>query len=447
MKPEFVDNREDNTLHRALAGYIDWLLENRKGPLGLDIASGYFNPGAYFLLSNQLGRLAHFRLLLGAEPERKDRIDWPRPGEGVGEHYDEVRIQGALRASELDIGRDRDLLGFSEELDKNLKRMIRFFRNDTDVEVEVRRYENRFLHGKAYLFSEEEGAIVGSSNFTHAGLATNLELDVGNYQPSITHRIAEWFEDLWKESQPYDLGAIYEARFHPYDPHLIYLRILWERYGEEVEEERKGEAPIPLTTFQNDGIFRAERILEKHHGVIIADGVGLGKTYIAGEILRQAIRERRQRVLLIGPAALRDGMWASFQDRFQLYFESVSYEQVAADKKLGGNGNHLLHEPDEYSLVVIDEAHAFRNPNTRRAQALRLLLQGQPPKDLVLLTATPVNNSLWDLYYLLSYFIGHDAVFAGAGIPSLKERFKSAQVEDPFKLTLTSSSTSWTPRL
>ncbi len=435
MKPEFIDNRDGNTLHKALAGYIEWLLQNRKNPVSLSIASGYFNPGGFFLLAKQLESLADLRLLLGTEPDRVDRIEWPKPGETAGEGYDEVRIRRALQANENDIARDRDLLGFSEELDGNLKRMIRYFRGKGNTRVEVRRYEKRFLHGKAFIIAEEEGAVVGSSNFTHAGLATNLELDVGNYQPSVTGRIARWFEDLWQESEPYDLAKIYEARFQPYDPHLIYLRVLWERYGREVEEERVGEAPLPLTTFQSDGIIRAERILDDHNGVIVADGVGLGKTFIAGELLRRATRERRQRALLICPAALRDGMWSTFQDKFQLYFETVSFEQLASDVKLGGDADHLRHALDDYALVVVDEAQAFRNPSTKRAHALRLLLRGANPKDLVLLTATPVNNSLWDLYYLLSYFIGHDAVFAGAGIPSLRDRFNDAQLEDPYKLT------------
>ncbi len=68
-------------------------------------------------------------------------------------------------------------------------------------------------------------------------------------------------------------------------------------------------------------------------------------------------------------------------------------------------------------MVVIDEAQAYRNPDTQRAGVLRRLLEGTPPKDLVLLTATPVNNSLWDLYYLLGYFIRNDAAFADAGHP------------------------------
>ena len=218
------------------------------------------------------------------------------------------------------------------------------------------------------------------------------------------------------------------------EPYLVFLRVLWERYGDELREEAGDDKRIRLTTFQNDGIFRARRICEKYHGVLIADGVGLGKTFIGGELLRQVIEDQRQRALLIASAVLRDGTWDRFADRYQLYLEKISYEELANEEQLGGERAYLRQRSNDYALVVVDEAQAFRNPDTRRAQALRRLLQGRPPKTLVLLSATPVNNSLWDLYYLLTYFIGHDAAFADLGIRSLKERFAEAVRQDPDEL-------------
>jgi hypothetical protein len=292
--------------------------------------------------------------------------------------------------------------------------------------IEVRRYEKQFLHGKAYLFSGGDGVIAGSSNFTAAGLVSNLELNLGQYQPSVSSQVQQWFEELWADATPYDLGAIYAARFAEYDPYLIYLRVLWERYGSELVDEATDTGRIQLTTFQTDGLARARRILSRYNGVLIADSVGLGKSFVAGEMLADTIERRRQRALLIAPAALRDGTWARFRHRFQLGVEVKSYEQIAAGT--------LDARAEEYSLIIIDEAHAYRHADTTRAQALRLLLRGDPPKQVVLMTATPVNNSLWDLYELLGYFVGHDAVFADLGIPSLKRRFAEAAQEDPYSL-------------
>ena len=85
--------------------------------------------------------------------------------------------------------------------------------------------------------------------------------------------------------------------------------------------------------------------------------------------------------------------------------------------------------------MVVDEGHAFRNPETQRAEALRKMLAGLPVKDLVLLTATPVNNSLFDLYNLLSLFIKNDAAFADRGILSLRKHFADAAALDPDDLS------------
>ena len=78
-------------------------------------------------------------------------------------------------------------------------------------------------------------------------------------------RVREWFEELWAEAEPFDLAALYEARFEPHAPWLIYLRMLLERYGAELQEETEaaGAERIHLTQFQEDGVWRAKRILER----------------------------------------------------------------------------------------------------------------------------------------------------------------------------------------
>ena len=159
-------------------------------------------------------------------------------------------------------------------------------------------------------FAEDEGLISGSSNFTGAGLTTNMELNLGRYDPTPVRQVKQWFDDLWGESEAFDMASIYDVRYGKYDPYLIYLRVLWELYGDELQEEQLASGRIPLTNFQNDGINRAKAILEKYNGVLIADGVGLGKTFIGGEVLREVAEDKRQRALLICPAALRDGTWA-----------------------------------------------------------------------------------------------------------------------------------------
>ncbi len=425
MRPEFADNRNGNTLAQAIVGHLAWLRQTYSEPVELAIATGYFNPEGFFCLADELQHVRRLRLLLGAEPQTPPVKIVRKPGDPRGDQYEAQQVDRALRSVAEGLENDRNLLGFTPETDAAMQGLLDFLHSG---KVEVRRYERQFLHGKAFIFAGDEGVLCGSSNFTAGGLLTNLELNLGRYDPTPVQQVQAWFDDLWEQSVPYDLSAIYEARFEAYSPYLIYLRILWELYGEELREEaeERGDGMLPLTNFQNDGLFRARRILRQYNGVLIADGVGLGKTFLAGELLRDAVYERRQRALLISPASLRDGTWTTFADRFKLYFENVSYEELVAGK--------LRCKPEDYALVIIDEAQAFRNPDTQRAEALRRLLQGDPPKQLVLLSATPVNNSLMDLYYLLTYFIGHDAALADRGIPSLKKRFDEAMAKDPYEL-------------
>jgi len=433
MKPEFIDNSQGNTLVDGLKSHIDWLILTYREPVELSIATGYFDPEGFAMIIDKLAALRKIRLLLGAEPIPPPAKPKRKPGEPKGERYDAELVRHTLQLNERGLYDDRNLMDFTPRMEQSIKKLIEFLQSG---QIEVRRYERRFLHGKAYIFSTDEGVISGSSNLTAAGLSRNLELNLGHYQPSLVRLVKGWFDRLWDEAIPYDLASIYQERFEEYDPYLIYLRVLWERYKDELEEEIIPGKRIRLTTFQNEGISRAQRILDKYNGVLVADGVGLGKTFIGGEIIRTITEENRQRALLISPATLRDGTWKRFADRHQLYVENVSFEELAADIQVGsGRSGHLKFRPDEYSLIMVDEAHAFRNPETDRAKALRKLLQGDPPKKLVMMTATPVNNSLWDLYYLILYFIGQDAAFADIGIKSLKERFKKAEGEDPFELS------------
>ena len=440
-KPELAVNRDGRTVADALNGYITHAATAFVGGARLDIATAYFNIGGYMLLADSLDQLTGARILVGAEPtppesrRRKLGVESPRP-----ERAARSRLSQALANHQRDLTTERDMLGFSLEADAAAQRLVGWLRSER---AEVRRLEDRFLHGKAFLVSDQShGVVAGSSNFTRAGLSTNLELNLGNYAPHTVKQVAEWFDELWQEASDYDLAALFESRFEPHPPQLIYLRMLWERYGAELDAEAEadptGAKEIHLTSFQTDGLWRARRILAERNGVLIADEVGLGKTFLAGELIREATMDRRQRVLVITPATLRDGPWRAFMDQHMLPAELISYEELMADYRL--NPDHatqvkLRAGVNEYAMVVIDEAHNLRNPATQRADALRRLLAGSPPKQLVLLTATPVNNSLWDLYHQLGYFLRNDAAFADVGIPSMRDHFARAMSINPDDLT------------
>ncbi|MEX2535027.1 MAG: helicase-related protein [Trueperaceae bacterium] len=435
-KPEVVTNRHGKTVATALQTYWDYLHGSLKVPPSLAIATAYFNPGGFRLLADQLEQAQGVRLLLGAEPDVAadlHRLRSLKP-EVLPEDEDRVRLLQALREHHQRMEVDRDLTAFDPTTDHLIERLIAWLRS---ANVEVRRLSRRFLHGKAYIVETgPDGVLAGSSNLTQAGLTSNIELNLGNYQPGVVGEVLEWFDELWGEAEVFDLAHLYEQRFEEHTPYQIYLRMLWERYHDELRHDEPVTG-LHLTAFQRDGLYRALDYLQKHSGVMIADGVGLGKTYLAGELLRRAVQDRRQRALLIAPAALRDGPWETFLREFDLKnVQCVSFQELISDARLGGDGGYVLwHDPAEYALVVIDEAHAYRNPDTDRAATLRRLLEGTPRKEVVLLTATPVNNSLWDLYNVLSYFIRNDAQFLPAGVPSLRRHFAEAEAEDPNDLS------------
>lgn len=436
-KPEFATNRGADRVADAINGHLAFLRTTQAHPPEMAIATAYFNTGGYGLLADELDGLAGVRILLGAEPQVPERgvrhlKDSPNPARAS-----RALIRESLKGHVSTLEEDRDLLGFTIEADAAGRRLVDWLASG---KVEVRRLEDAFLHGKAFIVTtHDEGVIAGSSNFTYAGLASNIELNLGHYQPHVVRQVSNWFEDLWAGAKPFDLASLYQARYEAHMPYEIYLRMLYERYGDEIRREATDEgAPrIHLTSFQRDGMWRAQRILAQRGGVLIADEVGLGKTFLAGELIRQAVEERRQRVLVIAPATLRDGPWAKFLERYMLAVQCVSFDQVADDRSLSpeGTDHYLRSAPHEYAMVVIDEAHNLRNPSTLRADALRKLLGGSPPKDLVMLTATPVNNSLWDLYSLLYYFIKNDASFADAGIRSLRDHFAGAMAMNPDDLS------------
>ena len=342
-KPELAVNRGQDTVAGALNGFISHAATGFVGGACLDIATAYFNVGGYSLLADSLDHATSVRLLLGAAPtppenrRRALRLEPASPQRAA-----RTRLRQALEGHEHNLLVERDHLGFTFEVDASTRRLVKWLRSEN---VQVRRLEGRFLHGKAFLVGDRfHGVVAGSSNFTYAGLATNLVLNLGNYSPHVVGQVQEWFEELWSEAEEYDLASLFEARFEPHAPQLVYLRMLWEFYGEEL---------------------MADSRLNPEH---------------------------------------------------------------KADIKLRADIN-------EYAMVVIDEAHNLRNPGTQRAHALRSLLAGTPPKKLVMLTATPVNNSLWDLYHLLGYFLRNDAVFADAGIRSLRDHFANAMALNPDDLT------------
>ncbi len=431
-RPEFATNdpSKQETVAEAIKAMVDY--EQHRPDLSMAIASAYFNVGGWHLISPALKKAGKVRIMLGAEPPRDTDPVLLRPETLPRNRAEAAVITEALTEQESALAGERNLTPFTAEAKGGVKALIEWLRGGG---VEVRRYTKGFLHGKAYLLDDPAlGVIAGSSNFTYAGMSQNRELNLGSYSMNTIGDVRVWFDGLWDESEDFDLAAFYETQIVPENPWMVFLRMLWEMYGRQIAQDDEDTEADPslrlLMPFQKDGVARARRILEKHNGVLVADEVGLGKTFIGGALIKDAVRAR-QRVLIVAPKIIRDSVWRGFYLRNNPdiggWVDVISYDDLIADVTPDGKRWRLdvARDPDEYALVLLDEAHTVRNTDTKTANALLEILRGNPRKRVVLMTATPVNNALGDLHSLLSYFIVHDDEFAEVGIPSLASHFKA----------------------
>ncbi|MHA1414508.1 MAG: helicase-related protein, partial [Promethearchaeota archaeon] len=323
------------------------------------------------------------------------------------------------------------------EIDKNIKEFRDFLKKQI---VEVKLFKN-FLHGKAYIF--DNCVIIGSSNFTSAGLTREGELNTVHLQAHADAVRSKWFNKYWELAEDFkeDLVKLIEnSRFgnHEYTPYEIFIKTLYEFQKEELnkEEEEDKETGLPktkvnLAEFQEDAIARIWSRLKKYNGCIVADSVGLGKTWIAKKILEKIGYYERKNILVICPAQLRD-MWRRELKSIDVKENVLSQEQLAQNDFLEKVNDVLGGRMDDLELIVVDESHNFRNPLSNRWENLFILIndylvkRNKRPK-MLFLTATPINNTVWDLYWQIMLLVLNDnTAFITENILDLFTFFKKA---------------------
>lgn len=424
-RPYLLDNLTEDTTHGEALSY---LVNDLSTSHALAIATGYVNLGGLHHLARIVSDGRETRLLLGAAPDP-----------ALGAQFPIQRFELAV----MGLAEDRDLSRFPPS--RAAAQLAKVDEWLQDPNVQVRRFLTTFLHGKAYLFgtvSDARAALVSSANLTGAGLFANLELGLAHYDPPVAGAALQWFDDLWGKAAEYkdELRALLFPDVGLVDPQTVYLRALLELYGDQLlpASPMSGISAIALAPFQRDGYERAGAILARHHGVIFADGVGTGKTEIGLAFIEEYALQRGQHALVVAPAQLVSN-WQARINQARLPAQVVSYQQLASDEQLAPDAHHrarhLHNAANSYRLVVVDEGHALRNPDTTWHRAMERLLGGDR-KDLVLLTATPINNGLWDLYHLVMVFGRHDRAFSAQGISSVRELFlrAGANEKDPENL-------------
>jgi len=391
----------------------------------LDLAVAYFNIKAFQLLGDALEKVGEIRLLLGKEQKREFIL----AGEALPQKEEGDVIEEGI-FGELEKESARADPNFPPQLRKTYELLRR-------EEIKVRKYNQGFLHGKAYIIKDLEGTldnvgIVGSSNFTAGGLFTNRELNAVLKQSSAVNELVNWFEPLWQSADDYkdELLQLLQPFLRTYSPCEVYIKILYEYHRDKFKEEDIGAkddkpSPILLTDFQHEGYRAAKEICERYSGVLLADSVGLGKTYLASRLLDDYAYHQRQTSLIICPAQLRDSLWEPMLKKHAIPHDIISMEKISQ------KDFPVDEYARQYNIIVVDESHNFRNNETNRwRNLLKVLQQGEEfqKKKLILLTATPINNTVWDLYQQLRLLTRDNLFyFQEAGIENLKNYFGRAE--------------------
>lgn len=423
----FIPDKVIDNTKVKLSDFLTQVLAHSKNP-NLDISTAFFNIRAYELVQEEIDGVQNFRLLLGKSPEIRKEIT-----------LGEMLLQDVKSEIEsLELEQSQDIL---------VKRFIKFLKQDN---VQVRIYTKTFLHGKAYIF--DDLVVVGSSNFTKAGLTSNSELNTVSLKSEADYIRREWFEIFWEQSDDFKetlLSILEDSRFgtKEYTPYQVFIKALYELQKEDFEfDEKKGTAQeeliktrVDLAEFQDDAVKRIFSRLKKYGAVLVADSVGLGKTWIAKKVIEEFGFYKRKNFLIICPAQIKE-MWSKEIKDLRLSENILSQESLAlenyTDKALKACGGTL----DDISLVVVDESHNFRNPLSNRWDNLFNLLEkinsnNNKKPHLLFLTATPINNTLWDLYWQIILMVHLDQrAFLKQGINNLFEYFKDIEKRQDLRL-------------
>lgn len=442
----------------------NFLIDNIENESNLSFVTAYFTIYAYEKLKPQLDNIKSLRLLFGEPRFIKN-------------------VSSTTEAKSYKIEDDQLVIPVENRLQQKVlaKQCSNWIKDKVEIKSLVR---PDFLHGKLYHIEKQNGveeAVTGSSNFTVNGLGLgtrpNIELNLVVNDRRDLSDLKEWFDKLWNNEMPdvevedvrEQVLKYIELLYRDNSPEFIYYKTLFHIFEQYLNEtDTSGLSDIKanlydsqiwkeLFTFQQHGVRGAINKILKYNGCIIADSVGLGKTYEALAIIKY-FEMLNYRILVLTPKKLRDN-WTVYQahknhtlnpfpqDRFSytvMYHTDLSREKgfTEADNIDLSNFNW-----GAYDLVVIDESHNFRNNkkgkkdeegNTIRKSRYERLMQdiilGGKKTKVLLLSATPVNNELKDLRNQLMYITAeNDYAFAGddegkLGIESIAELLKQSQL-------------------
>jgi superfamily II DNA or RNA helicase/HKD family nuclease len=400
------------------ATLLDRFRKTLKGVNLFDVIVGYFRTSGFNNIYASLEDIDKIRILVGLNIDEKafHVIDSVRPQTTIDfETYSRTKdIYVEKLTNEMDLSDD------TYETEVGVKKFIEFLLSG---KMELKAYPSKRLHAKVYIsrFGEDDRdfgrVITGSSNFSEAGLLSQLEFNVELKNKSDVEFALGKFEELWKDAV--DITQDYVSTINDktwlndkITPYHLYLKFLYEYFMEDINVDKDFEIYLPegfmKLDYQQQAVISAKKILDAYNGVFLSDVVGLGKTFISALLAQQL----KGKILIICPPVLKQ------------YWEDTFFEFGVRGFKVESIGklDTIIKEgAQKYDYIFIDEAHRFRNEVTQGYEKLHQICFG---KKVILVSATPLNNTVEDIYSQLKLFqVPKKSTIPG--VPDLEKFFSS----------------------
>ena len=446
ISSHFFTNRDGNTLMKEFEG----ILTNNPQVKNLDAVVGFLRASGYFSLRPFLDGINKVRILIGIDVD-KYIAKANQKGELFFGAEEEVKEE-CLRLLKEDIEQSQ----YTKQVEDGMLQMVQDL---IDGKLELRAHPSKKIHAKLYILYPDNynqhcfgAAITGSSNLSGNGLGIGeekqYEFNVKLTQFDDVQFAKNEFELLWEEAKNVPINAEdYQSTLDKtylkgdITPYELYIKMLMEYFSDRVlaiDQEDPFDMPEGKYDYQADAVIEGYQKLIRYDGFFLADVVGLGKTVIATMIAKKFLIENgpeHTKILVVYPPAVEQNWKTTFKDfGIDKYTRFVSNGSLA---KVLDEENYDYWNADEYDLVLVDEAHKFRNHTTGAFQQLQEICKmprvetGYIPgykKKVMLISATPMNNTPADIYYQILMFQDprHCTI---DGVPNLTAFFSPLVVE------------------
>lgn len=420
MSTKFFTNSDENTLINKFEGVFTY----NPNIQHFDALVGYFRASGYFRIRPFLDKVPNIRILVGINID-KMLSDAHKSGLEFFKNHEKAKEDFIKK-----IKKDIEEANYDKETEKGI---LQFIDDLIEKKIQVKAHPDKKIHAKVYILRPEPfnkhtpaTAITGSSNLTDAGLGggdfINYEFNVQLNDYEEVKFATDEFEKLWSESVdilPVDIQNIKKETYlnEEISPFELYIKLLTEYFGKNIDYDPDSIGDLPQNfkklSYQVDAVNEGYNMLLKHNGFILADVVGLGKTVIAAMVAKKFLLQNGRdytKILIVYPPAIEKNWKNTFKD-FNIDKYTKFITNGSLEKILDGHADYWNKE--DYDLVIVDEAHKFRNYKTGAFQNLQLICKSPRAnmgfidglqKKVILVSATPLNNRPDDIFYQIQMF-------------------------------------------